>query len=274
MATYARIKLYCGPDESKAAMLYDIYTFQKFGEYANNNKLISYEEAMKYQFEEKKQRELPTHITFHNGYYVVRRIVEGTQQMHCFKKLDEAIAKLEKLNIKIMLSDMIEEKLHRLAPIRRNKDGIAFVIACDGRETLISDEDWHDFSRHSWYVDNYGYALNGHRKKMHKLVVACDDKDKVVHHINSNTLDNRRQNLTIATRSENAHQKLKQKNASSKYFGVCYLKGLKKWQASFYKGGVKYYVGVFDTEREAALAYNAKALEIYGKFANLNVDIC
>ena len=272
---FAKVKLYWGPDERQAAILYDIYTYQLFGENANNNRLISYEEAMKYEFPEKKNREMPRHITHDNRngkeIYIVRKTFRGVSQSYCFKTLEEAIKKVENINFLIKLSLIIEEKLHRLVPIQRNEEGIAFVVACDGQRILVSDEDWHNFSRQSWYIDNYKYALNGNNKKMHTLLVQCDDKTKVIHHINSNTLDNRRENLAVVSRTINAHQKKKQTDASSKYFGVCFLKNIKKWESKFYKDGVRFYVGRFENEKDAARAYNIKVAEIYGEFANLNV---
>jgi hypothetical protein len=51
---YAKIHLYRGTDERQATILYDIYTYQLFGENANNNKLISYEEALKHNFPKRK----------------------------------------------------------------------------------------------------------------------------------------------------------------------------------------------------------------------------
>jgi hypothetical protein len=270
---YSEIKLYWGSDEHQAAVLYDIYTYQLFGEHANNNRLISYEDAMKYEFPDKKQRDLPTHISMKGDYFVVRRILDNKTHRYSFKTFEEAIKKLNELNFLIKLSSIIEKKLHSLTPIQRNDDGFAFVVACDGRQIIVSDEDWHNFSRQSWYIDNYFYALNGNNKKMHKLILECEDKTKVIHHINSNTLDNRRQNLAVVSRTVNAHQKKKRSNATSKYFGVSFLNNLKKWEARITKDGKKYHLGYFEDETDAARAYNVKAAELFGKFANLNIGV-
>jgi hypothetical protein len=204
-------------------------------------------------------------------YFIVRRIFENKLQRHQFKTLEEAIKKLEEINFLIKLSSIIEKKIYSWTPIQRNEEGIAYVVACDGRHILVSNEDWHNFSRQSWYIDNYGYALNGNRIKMHKLLLECEDKTKVIHHINSNTLDNRRENLAIVSRAINAHQKKKQKNCASNYFGVWFHKDTNKWSAEIKKDGKKYYLGLFVNEKDAARAYNEKAKELFGEFANLNV---
>jgi hypothetical protein len=67
------------------------------------------------------------------------------------------------------------------------------------------------------------------------------------------------------------HNKSKIKDTSSAYYGVSFWKNEKKWAAAVAKDGKRYYLGLFTDEKEAALAYNKKATELYGDFANLNV---
>jgi group I intron endonuclease len=63
----------------------------------------------------------------------------------------------------------------------------------------------------------------------------------------------------------------KRKNSSSKYMGVCFIKKINKWRASFYYLKEHFYIGSFNTEIEAALAYNKKVLEIIGEDVKLNI---
>ena len=46
---------------------------------------------------------------------------------------------------------------------------------------------------------------------------------------------------------------------------------LQKWTAVIKKDRIKYYIGVYDNEKDAAKAYNQKAMELYGNHANLNI---
>lgn len=99
----------------------------------------------------------------------------------------------------------------------------------------------------------------------------------LVDHINGDKLDNRRSNLRLATRSQNEMNKLKRRThkgrpATSKYKGVCLNTGKrkKKWRAFLTIDGKRVQLGAYYSEREAALAYNAKAKEVYGEFALLN----
>jgi len=75
----------------------------------------------------------------------------------------------------------------------------------------------------------------------------------VVDHINDNKLDNRAENLQIVTQRFNVYKT--QGNYSSKYKGVYRDKYAKKWRAQIKINGKKKYLGLFDCELKAHLAY-------------------
>lgn len=90
-------------------------------------------------------------------------------------------------------------------------------------------------------------------------------------HINHDTLDNRRDNLRICTVSQNnMNRKKSRKTQSSIYKGVCWYARSRKWIARIKYYETKYHLGYFDSEIEAAKAYNNKARELFGEFAKLN----
>jgi hypothetical protein len=75
----------------------------------------------------------------------------------------------------------------------------------------------------------------------------------VVDHINDNKLDNRVENLQIVTNRFNSYKT--QGVYSSKYKGVCWHKDRNKWKADININGKLKYLGSFDIEHEAHLAY-------------------
>jgi len=62
-------------------------------------------------------------------------------------------------------------------------------------------------------------------------------------------------------------------NKTSKYVGVSLKRSNLKWLATITKNRKGYSLGTFDSEIEAAKAYDKKALELYGENAKLNFPI-
>ena len=61
------------------------------------------------------------------------------------------------------------------------------------------------------------------------------------------------------------------KSRSSEYKGVTWHKPSKKWHAQIRHNGKHIHIGSFKDEKEAGRAYNAKAKELHGEYAKLNV---
>jgi hypothetical protein len=55
-----------------------------------------------------------------------------------------------------------------------------------------------------------------------------------------------------------------------KYHGIRQSKNKQRWYASIAVNGMREHIGVFDTEIEAAKAYNQRAKELLGNKAKLN----
>lgn len=71
-------------------------------------------------------------------------------------------------------------------------------------------------------------------------------------------------NCRWANASLQQHNKRKRSGTTSKYVGVSWSKRTKKWVATIKDGNVCRHLGYFDDEREAHLAYEARAKAIYG----------
>jgi len=95
-----------------------------------------------------------------------------------------------------------------------------------------------------------------------------------VDHKDNNRLNNHMNNLRWCTKAENNMNTTKT-CGSSKYKGVAWDKKSKKWRAQIecrYEGRRKRFsLGYFKDEDEAGRKYNAKAKELFGEFAKLNV---
>ena len=92
----------------------------------------------------------------------------------------------------------------------------------------------------------------------------------VIDHIDRNGLDNSRANLRPATRSQNCCNRKKKPGCASKYKGVHINKKLGKWRAAIMFEGNRIFLGDFNTEIDAAQAYDAAAKLYHKEFASLN----
>lgn len=106
---------------------------------------------------------------------------------------------------------------------------------------------------------------------MHRLILGTS-VGMEVDHVNGDGRDNRRVNLRLATHSQNmANQRKRRDGISSRYKGVWYERRRKRpWRAKIKVRGRQVNLGYFETEEEAAYAYNLAALEHFGGFARLN----
>ncbi len=141
-------------------------------------------------------------------------------------------------------------------------------------EALVDDSEYDFLTAHSWYAHPDGkgqmYAATRIMDKivyMHDFLMDVDDGTKV-DHINNNSLDNQKENLRKATDQENARNKSKQEGTSSGYKGVTKVKN--RWKASMSIDNKDIHIGYYDTEKEAADAYDKATKKEFGEFANPN----
>lgn len=138
-----------------------------------------------------------------------------------------------------------------------------------GQSTVVDDEDYEElsrfkwcshFGRHTWYAVR-GEATGVPKKRrlvfMHRMLLGTPG-GSYTDHIDGDGLNNRRANLRIVSTTENAHnQTRKRPKASSRFRGVSWDNWTQRWRATIQVTGRLMHIGRFDSEEEAALAYNA-----------------
>lgn len=147
--------------------------------------------------------------------------------------------------------------------------GVALIDAEDW--PLVSGFSWRRVKNgHIWYVMAQ-FRRSGIKKwvRMHRLIMKTTPGQRVDHK-SRNALDNRKSNLRIASRAENRANSRKTEGTSSKYKGVWWSRKQKCWCASTKQNRRTIHLGSFGTEKDAALAYDVKARELFGDFARLN----
>lgn len=157
------------------------------------------------------------------------------------------------------------------------------LLLKNGVVVKVSDVDFDAVQRYHWRArtvygknSNHTYAVS-HRKigkgrwvdvAMHRLIMNAPE-GSLVDHINGDGLDNRRENLRLATQSENLRNRRKYKG-SSKYLGVGWNKWRGVWVATVGYENRVLNLGTFKTEEEAARFRDDVASKLHGEFASLN----
>ena len=156
-----------------------------------------------------------------------------------------------------------------------------------GKVALVDDADFNLLDQHKWTASprkQTVYAKSDQRVTrgcacvyMHVFLMK-PGAERAVDHINGNGLDNRRGNLRVCTKSQNQGNRRKGlfrngTECSSKYKGVYWNKRDRRWRAQIRQKSKCIYLGNFRNEHDAAMAYDAKARELFGEFARTNFPL-
>lgn len=141
----------------------------------------------------------------------------------------------------------------------------------------MDDEDFEKLNKYSWSFC-VGYARRSEpekgSKKINKFLmhreIMNNPKGKIIDHINGDRLDNRRCNLRECSKSQNGANRVSR--GTSKYLGV-YLKN-NTWDSCMTVNRKSIFLGSFEKEEDAAIAYNKGAIKYHGEFAKLNIINC
>jgi len=140
---------------------------------------------------------------------------------------------------------------------------------------LVDDEDYERLKSYRYRVDKDGYAIRsgGYQSapniRLHHDVLGDGPRNGfVTDHIDHNKLNCQKANLRWISRVRNTSKK--QTANSSQYLGVSWDSVNDKWAVELKHEGVRYRLGRFVDEVDAAKAYDKKALELGRKPHDLN----
>lgn len=167
-----------------------------------------------------------------------------------------------------------------IRPIRI-EGNVAYVPLTKGYEAIVDADDVPLVAGRRWFAtvirkkDGSIYTVyatrtdvsNGrkHNVHMHRIIVS-DAANLFVDHVNGTGLDNRRENLRLATRSQNMMNRGPSTGSRSGVKGVHWLARTGRWYAQIKAGDKRRHLGYFDTVEAAAEAYRTASIEMHGAF--------
>ena len=162
-----------------------------------------------------------------------------------------------------------EEPKSREIPLTK---GLVAIVDAEDYERLLAYH-WHATSG-PWNNTHYAASQDsGTRLRMHRVILGLGPDDPEVDHINRNGLDNRRCNLRLVSRRQNAlNQSLRRTNTTG-FKGASWSKCNSCWWARIKVSGKTIHLGYFDSAEDAARAYDAAAIKYNGEFAWLNFPL-
>ncbi len=165
-------------------------------------------------------------------------------------------------------------KAWKTIPVNRGKD-----------EAKIDAEDFERVSAHTWrtITSSSGRRIvvttistpKGYRQLTLGAFLMKPPKGKLVYPRRfQNGFDYRKENLIVCSMSD--RQKIlpkSRKTGTSRYKGVSYYPKNSCWRAGIRVEGKAIHLGFFDSEEEAALAYNKAARKHFGEMAYQNTVV-
>lgn len=138
---------------------------------------------------------------------------------------------------------------------------------------IIDDADEIEVKKHSWHVttkmNGHLYIRNEKGRVLHWFLMK-PPANKLIDHINGNTFDNRRSNLRLASKSQNAQNQKLRSSSRTGFKGVCFERFTNKYKVQIVHNGKNINLGRYLTARQAAEVYDNKAIELFGQYAKTN----
>lgn len=167
-----------------------------------------------------------------------------------------------------------------LDSIQNHRNEIAEIILAKGQIAIVDLID-SDLSQFKWFSAKSGnYVVRsryfGDRKavpeRMHRVIMSrmlhreLLPKEQV-DHVDGNPLNNRRENLRLASNNQNGKNRKRNSNNTSGFKGVHRVRN--KWRAAIKVNYKLIHLGYFDTPKDAHDAYCEAAIKYHGEFARL-----
>lgn len=147
-----------------------------------------------------------------------------------------------------------------------------FTVIVSPEDADLANLDWNvlnpQWGGYARISPNGGKTIHMHRVIMERILNRELSPKEQVDHINGCSTDNRRENLRVATPTQNQSNRGRQSNNTTGYKGV--VRHGNKYQAQIIVNKKRYHLGTFTTPEQAYESYCKAAKEYFGDFAHLH----
>lgn len=151
------------------------------------------------------------------------------------------------------------------------QEDYVIIYTSKGEPFFVDLEDFWRVKNTCWWMDSKGY-IKGKSEigevALHRFIMNCPDNLDVDHKRGKKSRnDNRKENLRIATISQNGMNVGLRTNNISGTTGVCWNKANQKWQAYITVNYNRNFLGHFDIKEEAIRARKEAEEKYFGEYS-------
>ena len=147
--------------------------------------------------------------------------------------------------------------------------GLTIVELTQGQYALFNSNFWEErLKKHVHFFDEY-VKITWNKKpiRVHRIIMDTYNPNIKIDHKNGDKLDNRVENLRIATISQNMMNRSKQSNNSSGFKNVSWDKRINKWVVQIGLNKNKIHIGSFKVLEDAIKAAKEARLKYHKEFS-------
>ena len=145
----------------------------------------------------------------------------------------------------------------------------AIIYFDNGGEVIVDSEDLIFLLQYKWHSNSWGYAcarINNIETTMQHLLID-NPNHMIIDHINRNRLDNRKENLRLVNKTQNAINTKIPNNNTSGIIGVSLDKKTNKWRSYISINGKRKELGKYKDFDQAVKIRLINEKKYFGEFA-------
>ena len=271
-----RVNMGCYKTEKEAAEVMDMYLVHNEYDHVDLNFPNKYDEYLGREYKpynkyktskylgvrrHKHRKNFSARIR-HNGKYIT--ILTHSDQLVCAKAYDKYIVDNNIPGKKLNFSGTYPEyepNTNIKTECEKTKDKNIVRLIIKSQPTLkvfIDKEDYDKVKYYAWCITDECVSanVNGTTTRLHHFVINVNGTGITVDHIDSNILNNCKNNLRISDSEKNSQNKSKSTNKSSEYFGVSFNKSRNNWLVTINYNRKHIFIGLYKSEISAARAHD------------------